>query len=99
MPTNALALQIDTDLLKPIIAAVVEEVLAKIDGDQSKLHNGKLAYSEEEASALLSLRPHQLRDERLRGRVRASVGPGRRVLYQRADLLAYLAKRRWTGDK
>jgi hypothetical protein len=36
-----------------------------------------------------------LRDERLRRRTKASVGPGRKILYSRQDLLDYLAERRW----
>jgi len=37
------------------------------------------------------------RDERLRGRIQASVGPGKKILYGHADLLRYLADNRWHG--
>ena len=47
---------------------------------------------------MMGLHPHQLRDERLRGRIKASVGPGRKILYSRQDLLDYLEARRWDGE-
>jgi hypothetical protein len=91
--SSALSLSICPDSLRPLIRVVVEEVLAQVRADEAKL-NGRLAYGESEAAALLGLQPHQLRDERLRGRVEASVGPGRRVLYTREQLLKYLVGRR-----
>jgi hypothetical protein len=97
---SGLNLQFDPDALRPLIRAVAEEVLAAVAEDHAQF-NGRLAYSESEAAALLGLQAHQLRDERLRGRIRASVGPGKRILYSRDDLLEYLRQRRWTknGDK
>jgi hypothetical protein len=91
---NAVALQIDAEAMRPIISAVVAETLAQLRADEAML-NGKLAYSEAEAAGLLGYRVHQLRDERLRGRVSASVGPRGRILYAKSDILAYLAARRW----
>ena len=46
----------------------------------------------------MSLNPHQLRDERRRGRIKASIGPGRKILYTRSQLLDYLDARRWKCD-
>jgi hypothetical protein len=91
---NGVALTIDSEALRPLIAEVVRETVAVLDADRARLGE-RLAFSEPEAAALLGLQTHQLRDERLRGRIKASVGPGRRVLYSREDLLAYLAARRW----
>jgi hypothetical protein len=96
MPANALQLQMDPSILAPLIHSVVVEVLAQVEADREWLH-AKIAYTEAEAARLLSLNPHQLRDERLRGRIVASIGPGRRVLYSRDDLMTYLASRRWTA--
>jgi hypothetical protein len=86
-------LQVDPEELRPIVAAVVAEVLAQLKDDQAAL-DGKLAYSEQEAAALLGLAPHQLRDERLRGRIAASSIVGRRIRYLRGDLVGYLMARR-----
>ena len=33
-----------------------------------------------------------------RGRIQAAVGPGRKILYARSDLLNYLAARRWEPE-
>jgi hypothetical protein len=44
---------------------------------------------------LLSLNTHQLRDERRPGRIKASVGLGRRILYRRENQIEYLTSRLW----
>jgi hypothetical protein len=89
-------LQIDPEALRPLITVVVELTLARLDEVRAAMPD-KLAFGEAEAARLLSLNSHQLRDERLRGRVEASVGPGKKILYTRKQLLAYLATRRWTA--
>ena len=86
---SGLNLQIDPEALRPLVHAVVEEVLTRLEAERGKL-DGRLAYSEPEAAALLGLQPHQLRDERLRGRIRASQIVGKRIRYMREDLVAYL---------
>jgi hypothetical protein len=87
-------LDIDPADLAPVIRAAVEEAIAALDADRT-LIGDRLAVGEAEAARLLSLHPHQLRDERLRGRIKASLGPGRKILYSREDLLEYLRSRRW----
>jgi hypothetical protein len=96
VPANGLQLQFDPAALAPLVRMIVAETVAALDADRDRLA-AKLAFSEAEAARLLSLHPHQLRDERLRGRIQASVGPGRKVLYSRDDLQAYLAARRWVA--
>jgi hypothetical protein len=91
---TGLHLQLDAEALRPLISAVVAETLAAVENVRATLPD-KLAFTEAEAARLLSLRTHQLRDERLRGRIEASVGPGRKVLYTREQLLGYLASRKW----
>src|SRR5262249_37287189 len=91
-----LSLQLAPDALEPLIRRVVEETLARLEEDRARLGD-RLAYSEAEAAALLALEPHQLRDERRRGRVTASVGPGRKILYSRGDLTRYLLSPRGGG--
>src|SRR5262245_55909227 len=90
----ALALRIDPEALRVLIAAVVAEAVAALEADRARLE-GRLAWSEPEAAALLGLNAHQLRDERRRGRIGAAVGPGGKILYSKSDLLAYLAARRY----
>lgn len=90
---SPLSLNLDGEALRPLIAAVVAETMAAVQRDQETLGD-RLAYSEAEAAGLLGLNVHQLRDERLRGRIGASVIVGRRVRYTRADLTAYLAAQR-----
>jgi len=83
---------IATDDLRDFIKAVVSETLGELE--RAGPPNGRIAFSEPEAAALIGLLPHQLRDERLRGRIEASQVVGRRVRYLRADLLEYLARGR-----
>jgi hypothetical protein len=84
----------------PIIKAVVAETLAQLEADRRLVpENGRLAFTEEEAARLLGLEPHQLRDERRRGRIGASSIVGRRIRYTRGDLLAYLRARRVNAGK
>lgn len=86
-------LSIDPVELAPIIAAAVAETLRRIADDEARMGD-RIAVDEPEAARLLSLKYEQLRDERLRGRITASQIVGRRIRYQRSDLLAYLNARR-----
>lgn len=95
---SSLSFVIDPDVLRPLISAVIAETLAALEKDRAALPD-KLAYSEGEAARLLSLHSHQLRDARLRGEIEASVGPCRKILYTREQLLTYLANRRWQPKK
>jgi hypothetical protein len=97
VPDSPLSLTIDPEALRPLIEQTVRAVLARLEADRAQL-DGRLAYSESEAAALLGLHAHQLRDERLRGRIQASVGPGRKILYTRQDLMDYLLSRRWEAE-
>jgi len=82
-------LQLSADELRPLIEAVVAECLAQLP-----VADDRIAYSEPEAAQMLGVKSTTLRDERLRGRVEASK-VGRKVRYTRAQLLAYLASRKW----
>lgn len=89
----AMKLELNSEELRPLIQAVVKETLTQVESDRAKLDD-KLAYSEQEAARMLGLDYHVLRDERLRGRIKASQIVGRRIRYTQADLLEYLAERR-----
>jgi hypothetical protein len=95
---SGITLDIDPTALEPIIRAVVEQTIAALDAERARL-NGRLAYPEAEAAALLGLARHQLRDMRLAGRIGASVGPGKKVLYTRQDLEGFLRANRWTPNE
>ena len=88
-----LNLTLDADALRPLIESVVAETVSRLADEQARLGD-VLAFDEPTAAQMLSLEPHQLRDERLRGRITASQIVGRRIRYQRQDLLAYLARHR-----
>jgi hypothetical protein len=92
---KGLSLSLPPELLRPLVREVVHEALTQLEQARARLPEDKLAFGECEAASLLSLAPHQLRDERLRGNVKASVGPGRKILYDRNELLAYLSRRPW----
>jgi hypothetical protein len=87
-------LTLDPAAFRPLIEAVVTEVMARLEETRATLPDGRLAYSEEEAAGMLALEPHVLRDERRRGRISASQIVGRRVRYTKADLVDYLMRRR-----
>jgi hypothetical protein len=91
-------LSIDPAALAPLVKQIVEATLAAAAEAGGQLPD-RIAFGESEAARMLGLRAHQLRDERLRGRSAASVGPGRRILYSRQDLVNYLAERRWEGGE
>lgn len=100
-PAPPLTINVNGDSLGPLIRAVVVEVLGQLEADRQQLDAvagpQRLCWSEAEAAAMLGLEPHQLRDERLRGRIAASSIVGRRVRYTREDLVGYLAARRVDG--
>lgn len=78
----------DINDLKPLIRQVVLEVLDSIR-TQGDRFNGRLAYSEAEAAALLGVQRHVLRDCRLRGEVKAR-RIGKEYRYCEAELRKFL---------
>lgn len=85
-------LQVEIDSLRPLVRAVVAEVLAELG--QIGGSDGRLAYTEPEAAALLGLTSRQLGEQRRAGRLSYSRGPKGSILYSKGDLLEYLASRR-----
>jgi len=99
MPTDSpVALTLNHDALRPLIAEVVEQTLVRLDATRAALPD-RLAFSEPEAARLIGLNSHQLRDERLRGRIAASQIVGKRVRYLREDLVAYMLAGRKEGEE
>ena len=83
----------DAGEIESLVAKTVRETILQMQRVQDSM-GGQLAFDERTAARLLGLESHQLRDERLRGRIAASRIVGSRVRYQRADLQAYLDRGR-----
>lgn len=83
--------------LQPLIERAVGEALARFDAAHPS-DPGPICYTEAVAAHLLGLEPHQLRDERYRGRIKAHQVVGNRVRYLREDLLAYATARPWKAQ-
>ena len=94
---ESFALHCPPEILRPLIADVVREVIAQLEADRASAPDK--VYSEPEAAAWLGVGPHVLRDERLRGRITASSIVGRRIRYQHSDLVRYLTERRVNGNR
>lgn len=86
---ETLNLPVAASALTPLIRDVVQEVLRHQTSLDNKLSD-KLAYAEPEAARLLGLKPHQLRDARLGGKVGHTRITGNRVRYTPEDLRQYL---------
>lgn len=83
-------IQFDPDDLRPLVQQIVAETLAATNTD---IHtdDGRLAWSEAEAAAMLGLETHVLREQRRKGRiVCCNAKPGRRILYRREQIDAFL---------
>jgi hypothetical protein len=78
------ALAVDPQSLKPFVEAVVAATLRAVDWPV-----GRLCLTEAEAAACVGVRTHTLRDLRLLGQL-PTRKMGRKVVYLREDLLAYL---------
>jgi hypothetical protein len=96
---NGISLTAPAEALEPLIEQVVAAALTRFEEARETLPDDRLCYTESEAARLLSLKPHVLRDERLRGCISASSIVGRRVRYTRGDLMAYLMQRRKVAAK
>ena len=83
--------KLDESDLRSVIETVVAETLKRVQADRAKL-NGRLAYREPEAAALLGVAPHVLRDARRRGKIQGT-RIGRYIIYSRESLLEFLAAR------
>ena len=92
------AFQFDPEAFRPLIEQAVEAAFVRLEEARAMV-GSRLCYSEEEAAAMLGLEKTQLRDERYRGRIKASSIVCRRIRYTQADLMEYLLSRRWTKEE
>lgn len=82
---------LEHDDLRPLIQQVITETIEALGRAESKVPDGRLAYTESEAAKLLGIAPHALRDCRYRREVKASFA-GKRILYEREELIKFLAR-------
>ena len=80
----------DIDTLRPLLVETVRTVLAEVQDADAKL-NGKLAYDEATAAALLDTAKYTLRDMRLRGEI-SGVRIGKKIHYSRTELVRFLSE-------
>lgn len=76
------------EIEKLIDSAVSKAFTAALDINPN-LASNRLAYSEPEAASLLGVKPHVLRDARIRGEIFAT-RVGGRLAYTRNELMSYL---------
>src|SRR5262245_60720388 len=76
---------VPTAALRPLAEEVARELLTQLRQAEAAVPIGQLAYPEEQAARMLGLQKHQLRDERLRGRIRGNRIVGRRIVYEREE--------------
>lgn len=82
-------LKLDPEELRPLMRAALQELLAEVQWEW--IFQGKPLLTEEEAADALGIKPHVLRDARLKAtRDGRSICQkiGKRIYYSRADLLA-----------
>ena len=90
-------IEIDAEELRPLVEQVAAELAARrASGETDK--TGRLAFTEAEAASLLGVQRHVLRDARLRGELAGS-RVGRKILYERYELNAYLERNRRLGQR
>lgn len=75
--------------LRPELERAMRDVLESAESPIK----GRLALAEVEVAELLGLEQHHVREQRRRGRIKYFRGPGKRIMYRPADVLAYIASR------
>jgi hypothetical protein len=85
-------IQFDREDLQPLVQLAVAEALSRMEDERAKL-NGRLAFTEPEAAALLGVKPHVLRDCRRRRELQGAK-VGCKIVYTRADLLEFLERQK-----
>ena len=79
-------IKLDSDDIRPLVVEIVQQAIALLGPDGLN----KIAWPEDEAAALVGMQPHQLRDRRLEGLVKAKK-VGRSFYYTRDELLKLVA--------
>lgn len=90
---SGVSITVDRAALEPLIKQIGGQLLVEFEA-RNAIMGDKLCYGKDEASRLLGLKRHQLRDARLQGKISYSRIVGGRIRYLRDDLLKYLADNR-----
>jgi len=85
-------IEFDSEALRPIVQMAVAAAMDRLEADRATF-NGRLAFTEPEAAVLLGVKPHVLRDCRLRGEI-LGAKVGSRNVYTRSDLLEFLERQK-----
>ena len=83
--------QIEPDDLRPLVELAVTEAIKQLRADEARVDSSRLSYTEQEASAILGVKPHVLADAGRRGEV-VGCRVGKKILYMRESLLAFLRR-------
>ena len=75
---------------------VAKEIVAEALRQATKLPEDRIAYTEREAAKLLGIAWNTLRDARRRGEL-AGARLGKKICYERGELLAWLERQRTIG--
>ena len=81
---SGVRLEITDDVLRPLVAQIVEETIERVADRNAKL-GGRLSYSIKEAAAITGLSVGTLREARARGLIKGSI-VGRRLIFERGEL-------------
>ncbi len=84
--------EIDDEKLAAAIEVALDRLRRDREAADSKL-NGRMGFPEAEAASLLGVPRHVLRDARLRNEISA-VRVGKKIVYAKEELLAYLTRTR-----
>lgn len=85
-------IEFDHDALRPLVQLAVTEALHRLEVERAKL-NGRLAFTEAEAAALLGVKPYVLRDCRRRGELQGA-RVGSKIVYTRSELVDFLERQK-----
>lgn len=83
-------IEFDEDALRPLVKLAVAEALDRLEEERAKLQ-GRLAFTEPEAAALLGVKAHVLRDCRRRGEIEGTK-VGSKIVYARDELKKFLER-------
>lgn len=89
----SVVLQLDDNVIRPLIDEAVEAAIARMEDRNAKL-NGRLSFTINEAARLLGVGVGTLRDLRARGEIQGHL-VGRKLLFRRDELVRLLER---TGD-
>ena len=85
---STLNINVDDDVLEPLVTRITKQVLAQLEEDRMKL-GGRIGFTLPEAAALIGVKPHVLRDARSRGEIRGRL-VGKKLVFSRDELLRFV---------